>query len=1841
MKIALINLNIYLRSKNSIQLFIFLAVCGILNSQVSTLKAEELSAHPRAIVFNAVQGHSLSETRSIFIFTALGTTINWSQSKDVSWLTTNLINGVTEGILEVGVNTTGLQPGIYYGNITIVSPQSSAGPIIVKVTLVINPDVPVNITTWKDGHAGAMSVSVDDGQPSGFDELQSNGFSGTYVYIGTIPPSFYTDYYNAGMELGSHTVNHNCADVSDDALRSQELEPNILGICTNTPEPCTDVITFAWPCGYTNYHEQAVATEYFLSARGYNINQLEDATPVNFMNLKSYNSHEHTPYPPSDLKTVVDAAVNQQKWFNLVLHTMNNDDGAISYAHSKDIWVTSIGTVIKYILQRDRFILTNYNVSTDRITYNVSRLQISSSVYRSFENAFGPNDQITMQIDVDDSKTVENVFIDGVSNPYQIKDLNGNKVLLTNLSLASSLTKTVEVKYHVTTVGLTITGVTANNKVYDGTTAATLNTGSASLVGIIGGDIVTLVSTGATGTFANKNVGTGKTISTSGFALGGSDAGKYTLTQPITTANITKAGLTISGVTANNKVYNRTTTATLNIGSATFLGVFGTDVVTLNSTGATGTFADKNVGTGKAVSISDFTLGGADAGNYSLAQPSSTANITTAGLTISGVTANNKAYDGTTAATLNTGSATLVGVIGGDVVSLISTGAIGNFANGNVGTGKVVTTSGFELGGTDSGNYSLTQPTTTADITGIALTVTGVTANNKIYDGTTTATLNAGSAVLVGVLSGDVVSLISTGATGVFVNKNVGSGKTVSTSGFTLGGADAGKYSLTQPTAVANITTSGLTVSGVTANNKVYNGTTAANLNTGSAVLVGVVPGDVVTLVSTGATGTFADQYVGAGKGVSISGFTLGGTNAGNYTLTQPSSTGNITAAGLTVSGVTANNKIYDGTTAATLNTGNATLVGVFGGDVVTLISTGATGTFTSKSAGTAKVITTSGFALVGSDVSNYTLAQPTTTGNIIGIILTVTGITANNKVYNGTTTATLNTGGAALSGVIGGDVVNLVSIGATGTFINKNVGTGKSVTTSGFTLGGTDAGNYTLTQPSSAANITTAGLTVSGVTANKVYDETTAAILNTGGASLVGVFGADVVTLVSTGATGTFLNKNVGSGKSVSTSGFTLGGTDAGNYTITQPGLTSNIIPAGLTVSGVTANNKVYDGTAAVTLNAGSATLVGVFGTDAVTLVSTDARGTFANKNVVSGKVISTSGFTLSGIDAGNYTLTQPSTTANITAAGLTISGVTANNKVYNGTTTATLNTGSAVLSGVIGGDVVTLVPTGATGTFANKNVGTGKSVSTSGFTLGGTDAGNYTITQPSSVANITTAGLTVSGVTANNKVYDGTTAASLNTGSAALVSVFGTDAVTLVSTGATGTFADRNVGSGKVVSTSGFNLGGTDSGNYTLTQPSLIADLLPKAVTITANDFIKHFNTILTFTGNEFTAEGLIPGDAVPSVIISSPGAPASADVGKYVISIAGGADDNYQFSYVNGTLTVGKSTLIVMADNKTKVYGSENSELSITYSGFFKNEDASVLDVNPVVTTTALNTSNAGSYAITLSGGSDNNYDLTLVNGSLEIVKAPLTITAEDKTKVYGEVNSDLTITYSGFVLGQDQSVLDVLPVAETDANLDSDAGNYDINITGAADKNYSFIYNKGTLNIKKADQVITFSEIPAGLRMTQRYNLSATASSGLNVSFEVSDPSIASLNGNILTVKKDGNLTITAKQEGDQNWNPAPDITHSIETLPTFDDISSLFTPNNDGMNDYWYIPDLEQYGKLQVTVYNRFGQAVYQSDSYKNDWDGTCKGYPLPSASYYYIIKSSTKGFIKGVVNIVR
>ena len=650
---------------------------------------------------------------------------------------------------------------------------------------------------------------------------------------------------------------------------------------------------------------------------------------------------------------------------------------------------------------------------------------------------------------------------------------------------------------------------------------------------------------------------------------------------------------------------------------------------------------------------------------------------------------------------------------------------------------------------------------------------------------------------------------------------------------------------------------------------------------------------------------------------------------------------------------------------------------------------------------------------------------------------------------------------------------------------------------------------------------------------------------------------------------------------------------------------------------------------------------LHGVVGSDAVSLVTSGAAGAFSDKNAGTAKSVSTSGFSINGADIANYTLVQPSLTANITRAGVSVSGVVAGNKVYNGTTSATVNGSGATLSGVISGDNVSLNFSSAAGTFDSKNIGTSKPVTISGITLGGTDGGNYNLTQPASSANITAATLTVSGVTAANKVYDGTVQAALNTSGAVPVVVYGSDNVVLNSSGATAVFSDKNTGTAKQLIVSGFTISGTDAFNYILTQPSLTASITARTLTVTANSISKPYMTTITFTGNEYTYTGLVSGDLLPSFDISSPGAQPSAMPGEYVITISGGALPNYSIVHVNGILSVGKNLLTARADSKTRTYGSQNPVFTITYTGFLNGDNISDIDNLPSASTTATLLSAPGSYAISLSGGSDDVYNIVLVNGTLDIQKAALTVKADDKEKVYGEPTPDLTIVYSGFVQGQGQEVLDVKPSVTSSVTDISDAGEYEISVSGGYDDNYAFIYVPGTFTVSKIDEYITFDDLPESARMSQQVILQASSSSGLPVRFELSGPGKATITGDVMTLTGDGKITVTAVQEGDINHNPAVAISHDIDVLPTFDNISSLFTPNGDGMNDYWYIPGLEEYGKVEVTVYNRYGQPVYHSSGYKNDWDGTWNGHPLPSASYYYLIRSSAKGPIKGVVNIVR
>ncbi|GLC26918.1 hypothetical protein rosag_34310 [Roseisolibacter agri] len=469
--------------------------------------------------------------------------------------------------------------------------------------------------------------------------------------------------------------------------------------------------------------------------------------------------------------------------------------------------------------------------------------------------------------------------------------------------------------------------------------------------------------------------------------------------------------VTIGGsFTASDRAYDGTTVATGTTGALTLAGVNGGHQVTIAS--ATFAFQSAAVGTGRTVTITNVTLGGTNAASYTVnlaGAPTAAAAITARPVTIGGMfTAASRAFDGTTAATIATNALTVLGAVGGDALSL--TGVTAAFANAAVGTAKPVAITAATLAGAAASNYALNvagAPTTTADITSGVIVVVppivppvvpatgtvtiagGITAHDRVYDGTTAATGNTSGLSLVGVGPCQQVTIAS--VTLGFQSAGAGTGRTVVITNVTLGGADAGAYTVDltgAPTTTASITARPVTIGGTfTAASKPFDGNATATIAGSALTLVGVVGGDAVTLA--GVTAAFGDPLTGNGKPVSITGATLAGAAAGNYTLSlagAPTSTASITSRLLTIGGSFAvADKVHDGTTDATITRNDLRLVGAQPGDEVAL--TWANAAFADAAVGAGKRVTLRAVGLTGAAASTYTLVMtgaPTTTASIV-----------------------------------------------------------------------------------------------------------------------------------------------------------------------------------------------------------------------------------------------------------------------------------------------------------------------------------------------------------------------------------------------------------------------------------------------------------------------------------------------------------------------------------------------------------------------------------------------------------------------------------------------------------------------------------------------------------------------------------------------------------------------------------------------------------------------------------------------------------------------------------------
>lgn len=1017
-------------------------------------------------------------------------------------------------------------------------------------------------------------------------------------------------------------------------------------------------------------------------------------------------------------------------------------------------------------------------------------------------------------------------------------------------------------------------------------------TGPAQTLGLQANDVTAALTglTFSTTALATSNVG-GYLITPTAASVTGASGRTYRVVSDVAgTLTVTARPLTVTLVGTVEKTYDDLNTANLSGSNFSIANLANLDPVHIIN--YTATYASVDVWNNTSVSKGSVTadnlvLGGVGAGNYYLVSSGPiSANVgvidarTLTPLLSSTIA---KTFDNTATATLGS-NYTLGNLVPADSAAVTMLASAGFYSDKHAALGKLVTFTGLSLTGLKSGDYVLGS-TSVANGVGridpktLTIALTGTTID-KTYDGTTVALYGAADYALTGIIAPNVVTL---SAAATYDDKNVAGSPTklITFSSLALGGADAADYKLdpltpaTLSESTGQIDQKALTLALTGVVQKTYDGTRDGTLSSANYLATGIVLGDSVSF--TGPTGVVSNAYdsatAGAGKLITVTGLSISGTDAANYTIASygnilSGNIGVISAAGLSVLLGGVAQKTYDGTTSAPLGSVTYTLVGASG--VVSVDASGAVGAYNNANAGTNKLVTITGLTLTGADAVNYTLSSVAT--GTIGIIdpKTLTAVLTGtvSKVYDGTTKATLGT--YTLNGLVPSDA-GLVSLGAgSGVYLdsaplvhdakdvtgspNKSVafqvylngpkGTNYVIDPAGYTVSGTTASTTGAVTTLSAAigTITPRPITATLIgTIEKIYDATTTAVLGKN-YNFNNVVSSDLIAttdypiaLSLTAAIGNYDTQHVGTNKQVVFSGFVLTGSTAIDYSFTPLTLSANIgkiDPKAITASVTGAITKIYDGTTTATLGA-NYSLLGVVVGDLITLQT--GTGTYDTKNVGAGKLVRFNGLTLGAgnlsSSAGDYKLSSTSmigtTNGQITAKSVSIAQVGTITKTYDGTTTATLKPGGYTITGMIAGDGVSVAT--LTGAYNTKHAGSGLLVSFTGVSLTGANAANYSLGS-SSLTNwagkIDPQAITVSLVGTVTKTYDGTTMALIMPANYSVIGFVNGDNVAL-NKPTTGTYNTAAKGTGKLVTVTGLSLTGASSGDYTLASASVSASI------------------------------------------------------------------------------------------------------------------------------------------------------------------------------------------------------------------------------------------------------------------------------------------------------------------------------------------------------------------------------------------------------------------------------
>ena len=263
--------------------------------------------------------------------------------------------------------------------------------------------------------------------------------------------------------------------------------------------------------------------------------------------------------------------------------------------------------------------------------------------------------------------------------------------------------------------------------------------------------------------------------------------------------------------------------------------------------------------------------------------------------------------------------------------------------------------------------------------------------------------------------------------------------------------------------------------------------------------------------------------------------------------------------------------------------------------------------------------------------------------------------------------------------------------------------------------------------------------------------------------------------------------------------------------------------------------------------------------------------------------------------------------------------------------------------------------------------------------------------------------------------------------------------------------------------------------NGNYltgTQVQKLLTVSKANQTITFSAVPDKTYGDAAFSLTASTNTSLPVTFGSSIPAKLVISGTTATIAGAGSYTVTATQAGTSNYNVATATRTFAVNKATLTATADNKTRVYGDANPAFTVSYSGFVNGDTKYELAAQITGSTIATATSIVGDYSIVLSTITDANYALVYQSGKMSISQAPLMITAQTASKIYGDANPTFMLNYSGFKNSETSTVLTSLSGASTVAKTMSNVGVYDIIVSGGTATNYTLSYTNGTLTVNKA-------------------------------------------------------------------------------------------------------------------------------------------------------------------------